>query len=334
MPRRLAVLTFVAALAASLVALPAASSSTVAAPSLAVGGDYAFLNDANNLWFWLRSLQREGPAASVAITVPEGFTAALRSPAGTRLGGATLVAIPHRGATVSYSGQLVVTSAPVLAADRRRAGCAQTAHLAAWRLVLAAKGGTSLDLPIGVARTAAGTRLDLCLAGLAAAGLRPSSVYFQTNRTFHNPADTSTYRFGAEVTGAGSGKSYSMVADDPVPQQLFVEAGHASSGALTVKGALRGGGYPRRGVTVKIYGGVGTDSSKWHFLGAARTRADGSYHLVRSAKGVNYIYAFVDLSLAKRCGGVPAPPARCLSSSVTGIASPEAAVSTSPPAPA
>jgi hypothetical protein len=333
MPRRLLVAS-VAALAAALLVLPAASPAGLGAPSLAVGGDYAFLNDANNVWFWLRSLQREGPAESVAITVPEGFTASLRSPVGTRLGEASLVAIPHPGATVSYSGQLVVTSAPSLAAARRRAGCAEAPHVASWRLVLAAKGGASLDVPIGVARIAAGTRLDLCLAGLAAAGLKPSSVFFQTNRTFRNPADTSTYRFAAEVTGAGSAESYAMVADDPVPQQLFVEAGHLSSGALTVKGALRGGGYPRRGVTVKVYGGVGTDSSKWRFLGAARTRADGSYHLVRSAKGVRYIYAFVGSSLAQRCDGSPAPPARCLSSSVTGIASPEAAVSTGQPAPA
>jgi hypothetical protein len=332
MPRRL-LLASVAALAASLVVLPAASPATLAAPSLAVGGDYAFLNDANNLWFWLRSLQREGPAAGVAITVPEGFTAALRSPAGTRLGQASLVAISHPGATVSYSGQLVVTSAPVLASLRRRAGCAQSPHVASWQLVLAAKGGSSLDVPIGVARTSTGTRLDVCLAGLAA-GLRPSSVYFQTNRTFRNPADTSTYRIAAEVTGATGGKSYSMVADDPVPQQLFVEAGHLSSGALTVDGALRGGGHPRHGVTVKVYGGAGTDSSNWHFLGAARTHADGSYHLVRGAKGVKYIYAFVDSSLAKGCGGSPAPPGRCLSSSVTGIASPEAAVTTAQPAPA
>jgi hypothetical protein len=333
MPRRL-LLASVAALAASLLVLPAASPATVAAPSLAVGGDYAFLNDANDLWFWLRSLQLEGPAAAVAITVPEGFAAGLGGPAGTRLGGASLVAIPHQGAAVSYSGQLVVTSASALSAARRRAGCAETAHVAAWRLVLAAKGGALLDVPIGVARTAAGTRLDLCLAGLAATGLRPSSVYLQTNRTFRNPADTSTYRFGAEVTDAGSGKSYSMVADDPVPQQLFVEAGHISSGALTVKGALRGGGYPRRGIIVKVYGGVGTDSSTWRFLGAARTHADGSYHLVRSAKGVKYIYAFVDSSLTKRCGDSPAPPPRCVSSSVAGIASPEAAVSAAQPAPA
>ena len=109
-----------------------------------------------------------------------------------------------------------------------------------------------------------------------------------------------------------------MVADDPVPQQLFVEAGHLSSGALTVNGALRGGGYPRRGVTVKVYGGVGTDSSNWRFLGAALTQDDGSYRLVRRAKGVKYIYAFVDSSLAKRCGDSPARPARCVSSSVSG----------------
>lgn len=327
MSRRL-LLAWIAALGASLVALPAASSATVGAPSLAVGGDYAFLNVGNDLWFWFHSLQMNGAAAEVAVTVPEGFATTLGSPVGTRLGQASLVAIRHPGATVSYSGQLVVASAAALAAARHRAGCAETAHAASWRLVLAAKGGASLDVPIGVVRTATGTRLDVCLAGLASAGLRPSSLYFQTSRIFRNPADTSTYRIAAEVTGAGAGKSYSMVADDPVPQQLFVEAGHLSSGALTVNGALRGGGFPRPGVTVKVYGGEGTDSSKWRFLGAARTHADGSYHLVRSAKGVKYIYAYVGSSLAKRCGSSPAPPAGCVSRSVTGIASPEAAVST------
>lgn len=326
MPRRLP-FACVAALTVSLVALPAAWPATLSAPSLAVGGDYSFLNDANNLWFWARSLQLKGPAAEIAITVPSEFAATLGSPVGTRLGPASLAAIPHPGATVSYSGQLVVTSGSVLAADRRRAGCAETSHTASWRLVLAAKGGATADVPIGVVRTAAGTRLDVCLAGLVGAGLRPSAVYFQTNRTFRNPAETSTYRIAAEATGATGGKSYSMVADDPVPQQLFVQAGHISSGALTVKGALRGGGYPRPGVTVKIYGGVGTNSSTWHFIGAARTRADGSYSLIRRAAGVKYIYAFVDSSLSEGCGHSPTPPAGCLSRSVSGISSPEAAVS-------
>jgi hypothetical protein len=327
MSRRL-LLACIAALAASFVALPAASPAVLGAPSLTVGGDYAFLNDPNDLWFWLRSLQLKGPAAGVSITVPKDFAATLGSPVGTRLGRASVVAIPRPGAAVSYSGQLVVTSASALAAVRRRAGCAQSSHVASWLLVVAVKDGTSLEVPIGVARTTTGTQLDVCLAALSPAGLKPSAVYFQTSRTFRNPTDTSTYPIVAEVTGTGAGKSYSMLADDPVPQQLFVEAGHVSSGALTVKGALRAGGYPRPGITVKVYGGEGTDSSKWRFLGAARTHKDGSYHLARRATGVKYIYAFVDSYLGRRCGRSPTTPAGCLSRTVSGIASPEAAVST------
>ncbi len=316
----------VVALALGIV--PASSPASLDAPSIDVGGDYSFLNDANNVWFRLRSLQLEGTAAEVSITVPAEFATTLGSPVGAHLGGAVVVGIPHPGKTTVYAGELVVSSASALAGARRRAGCPETPHVASWSLVLATRGGASLVVPIGVARTAGGTRLDICLAGLAAAGLRPSSVYFQTSRTFRNPADTGTYRITAEVTGGAGGKSYATVADDPVPQQLFVEAGHISSGALTVTGALRGGGYPRAGVTVKVYGGAGTNSSNWHFIGAARTHNDGSYRLVRGASGVKYIYAFVDSSVAGQCGHSETLPPGCVSRSVSGISSPEAAVST------
>ena len=159
--------------------------------------------------------------------------------------------------------------------------------------MLETKSGAALNIPIGVGRTTAGTRIDICLGGLVAAGLKPSSVYFQTSRTFRNPADTATYPIVAEVTPAAA-KSYDLVADDPVPQQLFVQSDRSKTGQITVTGALRGGGFPRPRMRVNVYGGAGTDASKWHLIGSAVTRADGSYRLIRRAPTVKYLYAFVD----------------------------------------
>ncbi len=183
-----------------------------------------------------------------------------------------------------------------------------------------------MNVPIGVGRTADGTRIDVCLGGLVAAGLKPSSVYFQTSRTFRNPADTATYPIVAEVTPV-AGKSYDLVADDPVPQQLFVQSERSSTGRITVTGALRGGGFPRPRMRVGVYGGAGTDASKWHLLGSAVTRADGSYRLIRSAPTVKYLYAFVDSYLDGACTVPDKPPGGCISRSVSGISTAEAAVS-------
>jgi hypothetical protein len=316
----------VAALAACVVALPTATSATFDVPSLEVGGDYSFLNEPNNLSFWLQRLQFKGAADEVAITVPPQFTASLARAVGTRLGSASVVAIPHPGTTTTYTGHLAVSSAAGFHAAWLQAGCSPSVHAASWRLVLETKSGEALNIPIGVGRTTAGTRMDICLGGLVAAGLTPSSVYFQTNRTFRNPADTATYPIVAEVTPTAA-KSYDLVGDDPLPEQLFVQSDRSKTGQITVTGALRGGGFPRPRMRVNVYGGAGTDASKWHLIGSAVTRADGSYRLIRRAPTVKYLYAFVGSSLARACTVPGKPPGGCVSHSISGISTAEAAVS-------
>ena len=112
----------------------ALSSQAVSAadsyPVLEVGGDHLFLNDPDNLWFWLRNLQRAGTAGEAKITVPAGFVATLASPVGAELGAASVVASPHSGAQVVYTGRLVVTTAAVVAAADRRGGCSVPPHAA------------------------------------------------------------------------------------------------------------------------------------------------------------------------------------------------------------
>ena len=309
----------------------ALSSQTVRAvdghPVLEVGGDHLFLNDADNLWFWLRNLQLAGAAGEATITVPVGFVTTLETPVGSELGAASVVVIPHSGAQVVYTGRLVVTTAGAVAAADRRDGCNVPPHAVSWRLVLTAKSGETLTIPIAVARAAGGTQLDVCLGGLVTAGSTPSALYFETSRTFRNPADTGTYALSAEIARAGAAaKGYDLVALDPVPQQLIVETGHTAAGSLTVTGALRGAGLPRRGAEVNVYGGGTTNSANWRLLGRALTKADGSFRLVHGAAEIGYVYAVVDPSVAGTCRGLPSIPAGCLSLTRAGIASPEVAV--------
>ena len=176
-------------------------------------------------------------------------------------------------------------------------------------------------------RVATGTQLDACLGGLATAGLTPSALYFETSHAFRNPTDTGTYAVSAEIAPAGTAaKSYELVALDPVPQQLIVETGHTAAGSLTVTGALRGAGLPRRGAEVDVYGGATTNSSNWRLLGRALTKGDGSFRLVHGAAEIRYVYAVVAPSVARTCRGLASVPAGCLSRTRAGISSPEVAV--------
>jgi hypothetical protein len=324
----------VAALAAAVFVLAAAAAPMLDRPLFTVGGDYQFLDQPNNLSFTASGLQFGAAAATIQVEVPKQYGLTRRHPVGYRLGAAGLTALPMKGKELSYTGQLIVTSAGGFAAGSRANGCPAGHHTAYWHLVLTAASG-ALSLPVAVDGSTGGTRITVCLGGLAAAGLRASAISFATSGTFRNPADTGTYYFPALVTPAGADgtpettKAYEMLAAELVPQQLYVEATRtAATGTLKVIGALRGGGYVRSHVAVYVYGGPTANPSSWHRLGSAVTRGDGSYALARHVTGVKYLYAYVGSASGRKCPESAVTAGRCVSETTGGISSVAVAVAT------
>ncbi|HEX4519252.1 MAG TPA: hypothetical protein VH063_06685 [Gaiellaceae bacterium] len=324
----------VAAIAAAVLVLPAGAGQSPGRPIFAVGGDYQFLAQSNNLSFAASGLERGAAPAAIQIEVPSQYRLAPAHAVGAKLGAAALTALPAKGKALSYTGQLVVASAGGFAALSRASGCQGGHHSAYWNLVLAGRDG-AIRLPVALDRSALGTRLTVCLGGLAAKELRASSVSFGTSGTFRNPADTGTYYIAALVIPAGTdgkpdaAKGYEMLAADLVPQQISIEATRtAASGMLEVVGAVRGGGYVRAHVPVYVYGGATANSSSWHRIGRAATREDGSYTLARHVAGIKYLFAYVGSSSAKKCAEAAASVGRCVSETTGGISSVAVAVAT------
>ncbi len=195
-------------------------------------------------------LSLNGAAGVVTEEVPAGYRLDLSAAPGTVVGSA-IVRAPE-----PVSASLLAADPASFAAD----GCAVGRHAAVW---------TAGALTVFVDPIDGAYRLTFCPPGQAV------DVDLDLEGVLTNPIAPGLTTWRAFVsTGDHTVETRSVVG---IPQTLGFRARFA--GRLVLRGRLVSAGAPRRGVTVHFAIATRADMSDARDLGAARTRADGTYAL-------------------------------------------------------
>jgi hypothetical protein len=128
-----------------------------------------------------------------------------------------------------------------------------------------------LNIPFAIDRTAASTRVIVCLDALQAAGLRVTEIAFGAN--FRTPAKAGAYRFSALVAPSTE-PAYELRAYTVLPMRLTTKATYSTeTQTLTVSGKLLGWNKPLANRAVW----VSTSDRAPGALGIVVTRSDGTF---------------------------------------------------------
>ncbi len=209
--------------------------------------------------------------ASVTEYVPTGYTVALDRPPGTSVG----------SATVFVAGRREPVSAGLFTADPAQFtddSCAPGLHAGVWTATLDSAPLTIFVDPTSGDETARGAyRLVYCLPAPGAS--RVVDVDLDLHGVLTNPAAGGLLTWRAIVTPT-EGIPFEIRSIVGLPQILgFRPSFAARTNTLTLRGRLVSAGAPRPGVNVHFAVATRADLSDARDLGAARTRADGTYSL-------------------------------------------------------
>jgi len=273
------------------------------------------------------SLLSASPAAArIMLTAPAGYGATLTQAVGARLGDAEidLAAPGAKGSPARSMGSIVVSDPATFAASGPAQQCAPGPHTATWSMNLA--DGASIPIAVDAVASGGPYHITECLNAYAHPGQQAVDVYVDLTNVFTNPSTVGTYWWDALVTptdaaGAASpAAAYEMEGGEPIPEPLTVSATwNAQTHMFTARGTLKGGGAPRAGIHVHVFGGATNNRNKMKEIGVATTTTNGSY-VLRKHQATKPAYSFgeVRFYIYNNCVPPQTAPAGCASRTIDG----------------
>lgn len=261
------------------------------------------------------------------ISIPKGFSVAFGQASGASLGVASVVTrVSAGGQQTEFDGQTVVMDPGAFGASSVAQACAPGTHTAAWAIVVRSQSGQSLSIPVAVDSTSAGGyQLTMCFDDERTQALEVSEVYFELKSMFRNPSTPGQYLYDGVVTPFGpDGKpsapsAYELRAYSVLPQTLTATATYNRvTKIFSVSGVSKLNGKPRAAVTVRIYAGASSESTK--LIGSTTTRDNGTYTFSKKmATASKVMYGTVDHYYHAICPD-PTQPGGCVSDTTEGRA--------------
>jgi hypothetical protein len=172
----------------------------------------------------------------------------------------------------------------------------------------------NVSIPFAVDRTAASTRVIVCLDTLQAAGLRVTGIAFGAN--FRTPAKAGQYRLSALVAPS-TGPAYELRAWTLLPMRLTTKATYSTeTQTLTVSGKLLFENKPVQGRAVWVSATGRAPGT----LGIVVTRTDGTYVLTtKTTQPPPTVGAWVANLHFAGCRGTSSAPGGCKTETIDDI---------------